>query len=110
VRPALAYGAAERVHYVRGEYAQAAQMAEGAFREEPSATVAYDAACAWARAREPASALRMLVLASQNGFKDASIARADPDLSSLSDNPEFLAWLDALPQHASERATETAAS
>jgi Zn-dependent protease len=97
VRPALAYAAAERVFYVRGEYARAAQMAEDAFREEPSATVAYDAGCAWARAHEPAAAMRMLALASQNGFVDAKTARADPDLASLREHPEFVAWLEALP-------------
>jgi Zn-dependent protease len=97
VRPALAYAAAERVLYVRGDYARAAQMAEAAFREEPSATVAYDAACAWARANDATAALRMLTLASQNGFADAKVAREDPDLASLQQHAGFLAWLDALP-------------
>lgn len=97
VRPALAYLAAERVFSVRREYEKAALMAEAAFREEPGATLAYDAACDWALAGQSAAALRMLALASQNGFDDRAHAAADPDLSSLRALPEFDAWLTALP-------------
>lgn len=100
VRPALAYSAAERVYYVRGEYSQAAQMAESAFREEPSPTLAYDAACAWARAGDVPAALRMLALASQNGYRDAEAAKIDPDLARLRDLPEFISWLSTLPSAA----------
>ena len=96
VRPALAFSAAERVHYVRGEYEQAAHMAEAAFREEPSPGLAYDAACAWARARDVPAALRMLTLASQNGFSRAQTARTDPDLQSQRQVPQFEAWLASL--------------
>lgn len=97
VRPALAYLAAERVFSVRREYEKAALMAEAAFREEPGATLAYDAACDWALAGQSAAALRMLALASQNGFDDRAHAAADPDLASLRALPEFDAWLAALP-------------
>jgi tetratricopeptide (TPR) repeat protein len=97
VRPALAYLAAERVHAVRHEYEKAAAMAEAAFREEPGATLAYNAACDFALARQPESALRMLVLASQNGFDDRAHAAADPDLASLRGLPGFEAWLASLP-------------
>jgi tetratricopeptide (TPR) repeat protein len=99
VRPALAYAAAERVLYVRGEYARAAQMAEAAFREEPSANVAYDAGCAWARAHDATAAMRMLTLASQNGFSDVAAAQEDPDLASLRDDPAFQSWLASLPKN-----------
>ncbi len=93
LRLALAFAAAERVHFLRGDYAQAAAMAEASFREEPSSTAAYDAACAWARGNDPVAAMRCLTLAAQNGFKDAEAARTDPDLKSLRGTPEFEAWL-----------------
>ena len=93
VRPALAWAAAQRVHFLRGEFAQAAQASEAAFREEPSSGAAYDAGCAWARAGDAAAAMRMLTLAAQNGFTRPDEARTDPDLVSLRGRPEFEAWL-----------------
>lgn len=100
VRPALAYTAAERVHFVRGEFALAAQAAEQAFREELNPTFAYDSACAWARAGDGASAMRMLTLAAQNGFRDASAAETDPDLAALRGTPQFEGWLSTLRKNA----------
>jgi Zn-dependent protease len=100
VRMAHAFAAAERVFFVRNEFEQAAHMAEAAFREEPQAVLAYDAACAWARAGQPESALRMLTLAAQNGFADAQTAASDPDLASLRGREDFREWLAALPQTA----------
>ncbi len=97
LRLAHAFLAAERVLYLRDQYVRAAQMAEGAFEAEPSATHAYTAACDWARAKEAAQALRCLSLASQHGYRDAAAARMDPDLASLRSTPEFEAWLAALP-------------
>jgi Zn-dependent protease len=97
LRLALAYLAAERVHAVRHEYEKAAAMAESAFREEPGATLAYNAACDWALANQPGPALRMLALASQNGFDDRAHALGDSDLASLRNTPEFDAWLASLP-------------
>jgi Zn-dependent protease len=96
VRPAMAFAAAERVYTLRGQHALAAQAAEAAFREEPAPGNAYDAACAWARAGEPAAALRMLTLAAQNGFSDAAVAEQDPDLVSLQSRADFQAWLASL--------------
>lgn len=96
IRLALAYRSAERVYYVRGEYERAAEMAEAAFREEPSAPSAYDAACAFSRAGKAEAALRMLALAAQNGFTDVEAARGDPDLASLRELPQFQTWLEGL--------------
>lgn len=96
IRLARAWLAAERVYYVRGDYTRAALMAEAAFREEPSASLAYDAGCDWARANDATAALRMLALASQNGFKDRDTARNDPDLASLTAHPGFISWLESL--------------
>jgi Zn-dependent protease len=97
VKLSHAWLAAERVLYLRGDYARAAQLAEGAFQAEPTAQNAFTAACNWARAKEPANALRCLTLAAQNGFTDAEAARQDPDLASLTGSPEFQAWLAGLP-------------
>jgi Zn-dependent protease len=96
VRLSAAFLAAERVHYLRGEYEQAAHAAEGAFRAEPKADFAYTAACDWARAKDAGAALRCLTLAAQNGYADADAARADADLASLRDSPAFEAWLQSL--------------
>jgi Zn-dependent protease len=96
VRLAAAFLAAERVHYVRGQYEQAAHAAEGAFRAEPRPEHAYTAACDWARAKDTTSALRCLTLASQNGYADAPAAREDPDLASLRGLPAFEVWLQSL--------------
>ncbi len=96
VRMELAWASAERVYYVRGEYEQAAQMAEAAFREEPSFSSAYDAACAYSRAKQPVAAMRMLALASQNGFRDAAKAEADPDLQGMRELPEFREWMEGI--------------
>lgn len=96
IRMSLAFAAAERVHFLRREYTQAAHMAEASFREEPSSTAAYDAACAWALANEVTQAMRCLTLASQNGFKDADTASHDPDLKSLRGTLEFENWLASL--------------
>jgi Zn-dependent protease len=93
VRLAAAYLAAERVHYVRGEYPAAAHAAESAFRTEPTASFAYTAACDWARAKDSAAALRCLTLAAQNGYSEVDAARADPDLASLRGSPDFENWL-----------------
>lgn len=97
VRLAHAFLAAERVLYLRGQWARAAQMAEGAFQAEPSASSAYTAACNWARAGDRAASLRCLALAAQHGYANAAEARADPDLAKLQGTPEFEAWLAALP-------------
>ncbi len=96
VNMARAYLAAERVHYVRKEFVQGAAAAESAFREEPTAEHAYTAACAWALAGKTEDALRMLQLASQNGFHDTEAAQTDADLKSLRARPEFQAWLGSL--------------
>jgi Zn-dependent protease len=96
VQMARAFSAAERVHYVRKEYEQAAKAAEAAFHEAPQPALAYTAACAWALANKPDDAMRLLALAAQAGFRDAAEARADPDLRSLRGRPEFEGWLQSL--------------
>lgn len=100
VRMARAFAAAERVHYVRKEFEQAARAAEAAFHEEPLANLAYTAACAWAQANRPEDALRLLALAAQNGYLNAAEARTDPDLKPLRGKPEFEGWLASLGQSA----------
>ncbi len=98
VQMARAFAAAERVHYVRKEFEQAARAAEAAFREQPEPSLAYTSACAWAQANRPEEALRLLALASKNGYRNASEARTDSDLRSLRGRPDFEAWLGSLAQ------------
>ncbi len=88
--------AAERVYFLRGEYAKAGAAAEAAFHEEPTAELAYDAACGYARAHDAEGALRMLQLASQNGFARPEVAEADSDLDSLRQHAGFVEWLAGL--------------
>lgn len=91
-----AYGCAERVAFLRKDFAAAAQLGEAALALSPRAEVAYDAACAHARAGDAASAVRLLEQAHGLGFTDAAYAAADPDLSALRGEPRFEAWLKRL--------------
>ena len=91
-----AFSAAERVHYVRKEFEAAARAAEAAFHERPHATLAYTAACAWAQAGRLDDAMRLLTLAAQSGYRDASEAESDPDLRPLRQRADFVSWLNGL--------------
>lgn len=101
VDPAAAFACAESALFIRGAYAEAGALGEAALAHVPSPTVAYDAACAFARAQNPADALRLLHRAKELGYRDADAAAADEDLESLRKHPEFEAWLAALRQSAS---------
>ena len=96
VDPAGAFICAERTLFIRGAYSEAAAVGEEALRHAPSATIAYDAACAFARARMVSDALRLLRRAGELGFKDVSYAASDEDLTALHGHPDFEAWLAAL--------------
>lgn len=96
VNLARAWLAAERVHYVRKDFDAGALAAEGAFREAPTAENAYTAACAYALAGKHEEALRLLQLASQNGYSDADGAERDADLRSLRTRSDFQTWLASL--------------
>jgi Zn-dependent protease len=98
--PAAAYTCAERVLFIRGAFSEAAAVGEAALRHTPSATIAYDAACAHARARNAPEAMRMLRRATELGFKDGAYAASDADLAPLHGYPEFEAWLTELRQSA----------
>jgi Zn-dependent protease len=96
VDPAGAFTCAERTLFIRGAYSEAAAVGEEALHHVPSPTIAYDAACAFARARMVPDAVRLLRRASELGFKDAAYAASDEDLSSLHGHPAFEAWLTEL--------------
>lgn len=96
VKPALAWAAAQRIHFLRKEYGKAGAAAESSFQADPRADVAYDAACSYALGRDAEAALRMLQLASQNGFARADVASSDGDLAFLHGHPGFEAWLGSL--------------
>jgi Flp pilus assembly protein TadD len=93
VDPAAAYSCAERALFIRGAYSEAAAMGEAALAHVPSPSVAYDAACAFARAHNTADAVRLLHRARELGFRDAAYAASDEDLASLHGHPAFDAWL-----------------
>ncbi|MFP2924384.1 TPR end-of-group domain-containing protein [Pyxidicoccus sp. 3LG] len=98
--PAAAYSCAERVLFIRGAYSEAATVSEAALKHTPSATIAYDAACAYSRARNVTDAVRMLRRATELGFTDGAYAASDEDLAPLHGHPEFEAWLTELRQSA----------
>ncbi|MCK8498435.1 site-2 protease family protein [Myxococcus fulvus] len=98
VEPAAAYSCAERVLFIRGAYSEAAAVGEAALEHAPSASIAYDAACAHARARNVTDAMRMLRRASELGFRDAAYAASDSDLTALHGQPAFEEWLTELKQ------------
>jgi Zn-dependent protease len=100
VDPAAAYACAQSVLFNRGAYSEAAAVGEAALQRAPSATLAYDAACAYARARNVPDAVRMLHRASELGFKDGDYAASDADLAPLHGHPAFEAWLTELRQSA----------
>jgi hypothetical protein len=88
-----AYTCAERVLFIRGEFAAAAKVGLAALEEHPSADTAYDVACAMARAGDREGALRLLDRATELGFRKRNVAASDPDLASLHAEPRFQAWL-----------------
>ena len=92
----LAYTCAERVFFIRGQFAAAAQVGLAALEEYPSAETAYDVACSMARAGDAEGALRLLDRAAELGFRKRAVAEVDPDLASLHADPRFEAWLDRL--------------
>jgi hypothetical protein len=96
VRLPKAYLCAESVFRLRGEYVRAAQAGEASFHLEPQAEVAYEAACNYALAEDDSHALRMLMLAAQNGFRAPQRALADASLLRLHNLPEFQEWVRAL--------------
>jgi Flp pilus assembly protein TadD len=89
----LAYDCAERVLFIRGEFAQAAKIGLSALEQFPRAETAYDVACALARAGDLEGALRLLHRAAELGFRNVSLAASDPDLASLRSESRFQEWL-----------------
>jgi Zn-dependent protease len=93
VEPEAAFTCAGRTLFIRGAYSEAAALAEAGLARVPSARLAYDAACAQARARHRDDAVRLLHRATALGFQDANYAASDEDLSSLHGHPSFEQWL-----------------
>ena len=97
---AAAFSCAERALFIRGAYSEAAAMGEAALAHVPSPSVAYDAACAFARAHNLSDAVRLLHRARELGFRDADYAASDEDLAALHGHAAFEAWLAELRQSA----------
>ncbi|MET0401863.1 MAG: peptidase M50 [Cystobacter sp.] len=98
VEAETAFLCAGRPLFTRGAYSEAAAIAEAGLEHVPAARLAYDAACAHARARHPADAVRMLRRATELGFQDAHYAASDEDLAALHGHPDFERWLRELRQ------------
>jgi len=94
----VAWACAERLLFLRGDFAAAAAAGEAAFRERATVQAAYDVACAWARAGQAETALDWLERAGSLGFRDVHYAETDEDLRALHGSPGFSAWLDGLRQ------------
>lgn len=93
-----AFLCAERPLFIRGAYSEAAAIAEAGLVHAPVARLAYDAACAHARARHLHDAMRLLRRATELGFQDADYAASDEDLAPLHGLPDFEQWLSGLPK------------
>lgn len=101
VEPEAAFSCAQRPLFIRGAYSEAAEICEAGLVHVPSAELAYDAACAHARARHPGDAMRLLRRATELGYRDAHYAASDEDLAPLHGHPEFEQWLAELQKSAS---------
>jgi hypothetical protein len=93
---ATAYERAERVAFLRGAYSEAARFGEESLARRPSASRAYDVACAYARAGDVRRAMTLLMRARELGYSDREAAASDPDLAPLAGEPAFQEWLDSL--------------
>jgi Zn-dependent protease len=100
VQMEAAWACAERLLFLRGDFAAAAAAGEAAFREHPTASKAYDIACARARAGQAEQALSWLEQAARLGYLDGHYARTDDDLRPLHGHPGFDAWLTRLEESA----------
>jgi Zn-dependent protease len=100
VEPEQAFLCAERALFIRGAYSEAAAVAEAGLAHAPGARLAYEAACAHARARHRDDAVRMLRRATALGFQDAAYAASDEDLSALHGHSGFEQWLTQLRESA----------
>jgi hypothetical protein len=60
-----------------------------AYEQKPDPTVAFNAACAFARASDSAQALVWLERAIASGFSDKNLLITDPDLQSVRSEPGF---------------------
>lgn len=60
-----------------------------AYEQKPDPNVAYNAACAFARASDSAQALEWLERAIASGFSDKNLLATDPDLQSIRSQPGF---------------------
>lgn len=89
-----AWRAAERVPSIRGDFLTAAELGRQASVEFPRSDLAYDTACAFARAGRVAEAQSMLERASELGFGDAAHAASDSDLDALRSTPAFKSWIE----------------
>ncbi len=93
VAPEAAFLCAGRPLFIRGAYSEAAALTEAGLVHAPTARLAYDAACAHARARHKHDAMRMLRRAGELGFHEAHYAASDEDLAPLHGHPDFEQWL-----------------
>lgn len=101
VEPEAAFLCAQRPLFIRGAYSEAAALSEAGLAHVPSSRLAYDAACAHARARHVNDAMRMLRRATELGFHDGPYAASDEDLAPLHGHPDFEHWLAGLRKSAS---------
>ncbi|AKJ07217.1 Zn-dependent protease [Archangium gephyra] len=101
VEPEAAFLCAQRPLFLRGAYSEAAAICEAGLAHAASSRLAYDAACAHARARHLNDAMRLLRRATELGFHDGPYAASDEDLAPLHGHPDFEQWVGDLQKSAS---------
>lgn len=96
VELATAYRCAERLLFMRGDFAAAASAGVKGLELRPSANAAYDVACAYARAGDKEQAVSVLRRAVELGFKDVEYASTDSDFERLHGYRPFVDLLASL--------------
>jgi thioredoxin-like negative regulator of GroEL len=84
-----AFAIVEKSLFDAGRFAEAAQVGELGFAHHPDPTLAYNAACSFARAGRPTEAVAWLERAIAAGYRDPVQMEADPDLDSLRGVQEY---------------------
>lgn len=75
--------------FQNGQFEISGKAGALAYEQKPDPTVAYNAACAFARASDSAQALAWLERAIASGFSDKNLLATDPDLQSVRSQSGF---------------------
>jgi Zn-dependent protease len=84
-----AWGAVEKALYDAGRFGEAGLVGDRGFERHGEPTLAYNAACSYARAGAPDAAMASLRKAVDAGWRELAHLDADEDLASLRGRPDY---------------------